>query len=276
MNSLNNLTINFYAKLKDKRSSVILQEVMNFISNSFSELLNNVGEMSEISIALQDFISKLVYEFANTWSIDFRNNKYAYQEICEGFESLITKSLYNQIMEYFVDDLQLQKLLKKYSFITLKHLGIEFNVDVFELANQIKSISYLFLFLDFNEISQYKSPKEKLNVVVNFCNYICWKYKLTGKVSILKIIVFSILKANVTNLKGNLRFIALFRHKTVINSEEDYFLSILFQAVEFIERLHSNLSHLKINKEEFAQFCDEFDKNELLKNFHNKSKFLKI
>jgi hypothetical protein len=121
--------------------------------------------------------------------------------------------------------------------------------------------------IDFCELTQFRSPKEKLNVIVNFCNYICSKYKLTDKTVIIKFIVFCVLKSNITNLKANVKFIGLFRHKTCINSEEDFFLSLLFQSIEFIERMNSQ--HLKIKKSEFNDHCDEFEKKELLRTNRN-------
>ena len=64
-----------------------------------------------------------------------------------------------------------------------------------------------------------------------------------------------------------MKFVAFFRHRTTFNSEEDYFLSLLFKSTEFIERMsHTNL---KINKNEFIENCDEYEKKEILKNIKN-------
>ncbi len=68
------------------------------------------------------------------------------------------------------------------------------------------------------------------------------------------------------NLKSHLKYISLFRHKTIITSEEDYYCSVAIQAVEFIEKI--NFSLLKISKEEFACYADEYEKKELLKSPH--------
>ena len=87
---------------------------------------------------------------------------------------------------------------------------------------------------------------------------------MTDKFIIIKLIVFCILKANINNLKNNLRIISLFRHKTTINSEEDYFLLLIFQAIEFIEKM--NYTNLKIKKNEYYEYIDEYEKKEMLKN----------
>jgi hypothetical protein len=265
-------SINFYSKLKEKRSQTILNEMLKFINTTFNEISENTNDPSDLSVIFQDFVSKFVNEFARTWEIQFTNIRNAYVEICEGFESLIMKSLYPKIMTLIGDDGKLDRLCRKFTFVSLKHLGIDCNVDEFELATQIKSKILILINLDFCELTQYRSPKEKANVIVNFCNYICSKYKLTDKANIIKFIVFCILKSNITNLKAHVKFIGLFRHKTSINSEEDYFLSLVFQSIEFIERMNS--SHLKIKKSEFNELCDEFEKKELLRT--NKSLKSKI
>lgn len=261
----------FYAKLKEKKCANILNEMLSFINITIPDMLEQT-EMNEFSKQVQDFIHKCTCEFANIWEIEFPNNKFAYSEILDGFENLVTKSFYRIIMNNLGEDKKLPQLCNKYSFVSFKHLGIDFNVDEFDLANQLKSKLKNIknkLFLDLSELSEYKAPKEKSTVIVNFCNHICSKYKLVDKSTIIKFLVYSLIKGNIYNLKINLKFTALFRHKNSITSEEDYFLSIFFQAVEFIEKM--NYSHLKIKKNEFMEYCEEFTKKELLKN---KGKFI--
>ena len=110
-----------------------------------------------------------------------------------------------------------------------------------------------------------------MNLICNLCNYICTKFKLTDKTVIVKFIIYSILKANIPNLKGHLKYIVLFRHRTTINSEEDYYLSLMFQALENIEKI--NYTNLKIKKSEFIENCEEFEKKEILKNYDCNSKY---
>ncbi len=119
------------------------------------------------------------------------------------------------------------------------------------------------------EIANLKSAKEKSLTLVNLCNYVSIKYKISEKFAMLKFLVFCFLKANVTNLKGHLSYIQILRHKTIISSEEDYYCSIAVQAVEFIEKI--NFSLLKISKEEFSSCIDEYNKKEILKSPHRSS-----
>jgi hypothetical protein len=117
--------------------------------------------------------------------------------------------------------------------------------------------------VDFAEISYFKAPKEKSACILNLCNYLNNKYNVTDKSTLHKLIVFCILKGNLPNIKTHFRYVSLFRHKTTISTEDDYYLSLFFHAVEYIERM--NFSMLKISKEEFNLYADEFDKKELLK-----------
>ena len=145
MNSLQQMSqnpigsINFYSKLKEKRSSSILNQMLKFINTTYNEISESTNDPSDLSVIFQDFVSKFVNEFARTWEIQFANIRIAYVEICEGFESLIMKCLYSKVMFLIGDDLKLDKLCRKFTFLSLKHLGIEMNVDEFELATQIKS-----------------------------------------------------------------------------------------------------------------------------------------
>lgn len=137
----NNNILNFHNKLRDKRCNNIVSDLNNFINNDFNEKIS-IEDISDISIMIQDFIAKLTNEFAKIWGIEFPNNRGYYVEICDGFEGLITKSLYSNIMIIDNDDAKFDKLLKKYEFISLNHLGVDIYIDDFELANHIKCIQY--------------------------------------------------------------------------------------------------------------------------------------
>ena len=228
---------NFFSQLKDKRSINLVNELHKFINISFGELCEKLEDISDIALAVQDFVTQMINDFGKTWNIDFRESQNYYIQICEGFESLITKSLYSQIINYMQEDNRLDRLIKKYSFLTLTHLGIDLAIDEFELAAQIKN---------FKELIQFRSPKEKLNVITNFFNYLISKYKITEKSLLVRLIVFTIIKMNLPNLKTQLKFIGIFRHKTIISSDEDYYLSIIFCSIELIEKM--NAAHLKISK----------------------------
>jgi hypothetical protein len=143
INNVNSNSINFFAKLRDKRSSLTVNELMKFVNVTFREQCEKLEDMNGLSLIFQDFITKSTMEFAKNWEIEFCNNKNSYIEICEGLEGLATKALFPLIIEKIKEDLKLERLIKKYSFISLKHLGIDFNnIDEFDLATQIRSIIF--------------------------------------------------------------------------------------------------------------------------------------
>ncbi len=149
VNIPNQSSINLCKKLKDKKSNIIISEIYKFINKTFPELIEKIDDIEDISIAVQDFILQIVHDFAKTWDVEFTNHGNSYVDLSDGFESLITKSLYNQIMTLLSDrrdKKKLEKLIRKYSFVTFKHLGLEvLNIDEFELANKIKgNISLLY------------------------------------------------------------------------------------------------------------------------------------
>ena len=64
---------NFFSKLNDKRTSTIIAEIEKFISNDFQYIQNMKEE--EISKNIQDFITKILFDFAKTWDIVNKLNK---------------------------------------------------------------------------------------------------------------------------------------------------------------------------------------------------------
>ena len=105
--------------------------------------------------------------------------------------------------------------------------------------------------------------------VVNYCNYIISRYKLE-KNSFIRLLVFTIIKSNITSFKTHIRFISLYRHKTVCTSEESYFILTFNKAINFIENLR--IEDLNITKKEYNYYTDELEKKDLL-SIKNKSKY---
>jgi hypothetical protein len=248
-----------YQMLFQDVNSTIMKELKNYTDVIFKE---NCKELilDELSIHLQEFNSKLIIAFGRTYNIEYHHDKLYYDFVCEAFENLLTKSLYNTLMQKCIEEFEdgkLERLIKKYSFINLKHLGLNHQMilDEFEFAKELKLLS---------EIGQSRSPKEKLNLITNFINYLNFKFSQNlDKAELVKFLVYSIFKCNIANFKAQIHYINLFRHKTLISSEEDYFVSLYFQAFEFIEKMNS--SYIKMSKAEFDELCDEFEKKELLK-----------
>jgi hypothetical protein len=107
----------------------------------------------------------------------------------------------------------------------------------------------------------YRAAKEKSLSVVNYCNHLVGKYQF-DKNTLIKILAFTIIKCNTPGMKSNIRFISLYRHKSVATSEESYYVLMFNKAIVFIENLKQE--DLNISKKEFNFFTDEIEKKEVV------------
>ena len=67
--------------------------------------------------------------YSKTWNVDLEKEENEYNEICDWFENLITKKLYNRIFcvtkKEKINDYQFELQTEKFSFITPQNLEIE-------------------------------------------------------------------------------------------------------------------------------------------------------
>lgn len=57
--------LNFVSKLKDKKSNAILSEIEKFIQQDFQY----IETQEELSKNIQDFITKILFDFVKIWDI---------------------------------------------------------------------------------------------------------------------------------------------------------------------------------------------------------------
>ncbi len=118
-------------------------------------------------------------------------------------------------------------------------------------------------------INQFKPPKDKGVILINFCNILTSMItenaskssKIAGADEVFPMVVYAILKGNIRKLKSNLSYIQLFRHETRLESQEEYYFTTINSALEFIE--NSSYNKLNIKESEFNFFCQEAEKMEL-------------
>ena len=118
-------------------------------------------------------------------------------------------------------------------------------------------------------INQFKPPKDKGVILINFCNILTSMItensnkssKIAGADEVFPLVVYAILKGNVRKLKSNLKYIQLFRHETRLESQEEYYFTTINSALEFIE--NSNHNKLDIKEAEFNAHIEESQRNEL-------------
>jgi hypothetical protein len=121
-------------------------------------------------------------------------------------------------------------------------------------------------------INHYKSPKDKISTLINFCNIlsamlinnnkniISKNKNLAGADEVMPIVVYSLLMGNIPKIKSNLKYIRLFRHHSMFDAnKEEYFTTMIESAVEFIDKLNCE-SDLKIEKKELKKIIQQKEK----------------
>lgn len=89
-----------------------------------------------------------------------------------------------------------------------------------------------------------KSPKEKLDCLSNFgYSLMLFKENHNENIDLLRLIAFCLIKGNVKNIKSNVIFIRLYRNKTLLTTNEDYFISLFEMGISYIDEL--NIETLK-------------------------------
>lgn len=244
----------FYSKLRDDKSLFIRKAIKDFIDIDFDKIINDNLDVNYIASYFQDFISKITNNFAKEWQIEFYTDKELYLFIINGLENILCKLLYSKLMNLIKDDCIIN--YKHILFVKLKHLGIDYNKK--HLEGLIKLIKL------FSKVNDYFTPKEKMTIITDVCNYINVTYANYDRIKLTKFFMYIIIHSKVSKVKTQLLYCVLFRHKTVLTSDEDYYLSVAIQAVDLVSKLnHKNVS---MTKEEFEDKTKLEWENEIILN----------
>ena len=129
-----------------------------------------------------------------------------------------------------------------------------------------KSLIFIFNCLELSMINQFKSPRDKVIILINFVYILNTminensKKKHSGADEVFPIIVYAILASGIRKLKSNMRYIKNFRHFTRLESVEEYYFTTISSAIEFIENI--KVDHLgNIDEKEFMALCENQEKN---------------
>ena len=88
--------LNLNTKLLDYKSEPIQERIKTFVKFEFPKLATEMKK-DDLAKKFQKFIRELVLLFCKIWGITLTyQTELIYQEICDFFESLITKKLYNK------------------------------------------------------------------------------------------------------------------------------------------------------------------------------------
>jgi hypothetical protein len=98
---------------------------------------------------------------------------------------------------------------------------------------------------------------------------------------LVKMTVLFLIKNNISRFRSNLIFIKLFKLKNFINSEEEFFLSILYKSIDLLDNEFGLFSKktddtntiVKLNKEDVLEYILEFNKKEFLDKKFYQTKF---
>ena len=237
-----------YRNLRDKKSSLILIELKQFISKTFPKLISENLDCEKISNEYQDFVYKTVNTYSQIYNIEFEIYKNAYSIITNCFESIITKSIYNRAIALCQTKAagSSDTLLDKYSFLTPSNLRLTASIDSFRLKNQIEL---------FSQIIYEKTPRNKIMYIINLIQYLEEQYQ---DENIICLLIYVLISTNIQCLQSTIIYCRLFRTKIAIESKEDYYLQVIEKAFEKINSLETNLDILDLTNIEFKEKCNEY------------------
>ena len=120
-----NLT-SFFNRMNSQNAEEIKENLYSFLNN-FQKYNNNT--QLELSKKIQDKITELIELYIKIFNINLEEDENGYEEICDGFENIITKKLFNYIFsinkEDIIKDYNLDLKIRDFSFIKPEHLEIK-------------------------------------------------------------------------------------------------------------------------------------------------------
>ena len=116
----------FFNRMNSENAEEIKENLYSFFYD-FNKYNNNT--QLELSTKIQDKITELIELYIKIFNINLEEDENGYEEICDGFESIITKKLFNYIFsinkEDIINDYNLDLKIRDFSFIKPEHLEIK-------------------------------------------------------------------------------------------------------------------------------------------------------
>ena len=116
----------FFNRMNSENAEEIKENLYSFLNN-FQKYNNNT--QLELSKKIQDKITELIELYIKIFNINLEEDENGYEEICDGFENIITKKLFNYIFsinkEDIIKDYNLDLKIRDFSFIKPEHLEIK-------------------------------------------------------------------------------------------------------------------------------------------------------
>eukprot|EP00118_Oscarella_pearsei_P004156 m.17282 g.17282 ORF g.17282 m.17282 type:complete len:394 (+) comp27418_c0_seq2:144-1325(+) len=140
--------------------------------------------------------------------------------------------------------------VRSLGFVTAQHLDVWFG-QYTDLALKMASG-------ELQQMSSYKSPRDKVTAVMNCCTVICNLLKdgskghTRGADDILPLLILVLIRTKPSTWWSDFRYIQRYRNPSKLSSEEGYYLTQMSGAVQFIEKANAH-SFNDMTEEEFIR-----------------------
>ena len=116
----------FINRMNSVEAEEIQENLYSFL-NDCKKRINCTQE--ELSKTIQNKITELIELYIKIFKINLEEDENGYEEICDGFESIITKKLFNYIFstnkQDIINDYNIDLKIKQFSFVKPEHLEIK-------------------------------------------------------------------------------------------------------------------------------------------------------
>ena len=239
----------FYSKLQDPKSEEIRQLFERFVQKGFK----TKASREEMSKQIREIVELMFENFADVWKIRSKI-------ILEGMEALVTKNLYKLIRlrrepEILENEILEKKMKVIGSFIKPEHLDID--------PKRLSSLRIERAISELTKMNKFKTPRDKMVLIMNAWKVVGLMLKETAKPGspdgadmFFPSIIYILLKGAPKDVKANIDFIKLYRNPELLDSEDDYFITTLTSAIEFIGNMIGD--DLNIEKSEYSDLYNKF------------------
>lgn len=238
----------FLKQVQDHRAEPIVKYTRSFLKNFVTQ--RAVWTASEQEKLLKDF-KTFIYSKYKDYEPFKQLNKTELRNAKEGMEKLLMGKLYqytfspllrkrlaatgveidSEHKEDIIQDKKFKKMTARYRFIEPHHLDINFKDP-----NKVKRFAK-FASLELNKINNFKAPRDKMVCILNSCKIIFGfmkHFRDNGADSFVPLLVYTLITGSVDHLVSNIQYIDRFRYGSLFRGEEEYYLSSLQAAVNFI------------------------------------------
>lgn len=236
----------FAKQLQDPLAEPIVKYTKSFLRNFQTQrALWTAAEQTKLINDFKLFIYDKFLEYEPFKSLDAIKLRNAQ----EGLEKLVMGKLYNRCFspclksfredldeghkQDLVEDGKLRAKVAEYKFIEPQDLDIPSSLS--ERLGKFVKLSGE----ELNKVNNFKAPRDKMICVLNSCKVIFGilrhhKLEEKGADSFIPLLIYTILKGEISALASNVRYIERFRYEEFIRGEASYYLNSLQAAINFI------------------------------------------